>query len=145
MSGADVSELSALAADLLGAANVEVKKSVQQTALTVKNFWRDDAKRSFPKRIASRYAPTINYSDVKRLPDNTATYHSEIGPNLKRYGGLTGKGGLIPSMGILEDAGGQIKSRPRNAVVRADKFAQKEFSDRMQLALDEALKKRGLL
>lgn len=140
----DFSELRTLSADLAVVAKVEVRKSMQQSAIRTKKFWADDARRSFPRSIARRYAPTIDYSDLRMLAADDNTYRVDISPNLKRYGGKTGRGGLIPSLGILEEANKGVRGPARGAINRAQSFAEREFVDRMQLAVDQSLRKRGL-
>ena len=140
----DFAEMYQLGADIEAASRLEVRRSMQQTAIETKKFWQNDARRTFPKVIAGRYAPTIDYTDLRTLAADDNTYRVDIGPNLDRFGGKTGKGGLLPSLGILEDATGGVRGRPRGSIDRALAFAQAEFVERMQLAVDQTMRTRGL-
>ncbi|MWV50065.1 hypothetical protein GRS96_12375 [Rathayibacter sp. VKM Ac-2803] len=143
----DFSEMYRLAADLTEAGHIsrrELRRSMQQTLMETKKFWNADAKRSFPKKIAGRYAATIDYSLRSYGAFGQGVYEGEVGPDLFRYGGLTGKGGLVPSLGILEDAVGGVRGRARGSIDRAAAFASAELPVRMELAVEESMKKKGL-
>lgn len=145
--GYDFTEVYRLAADLTEISEVtrrEVRLSVQQTAIQTKKFWAADARKSFPRRVARQYAPTIDYTIRGYGAFGQGVYEAEVGPNLIRYGGLTGPGGLIPSLGILEEAKGGVRGRARQAIDRAAKFAEQELPARMELAVSESLRKKGL-
>lgn len=96
-------------ADKQVADNVET--ALASTAKKVKASWRKKAERSGLKQ----YAATVDY-EVKRFAAfGGAAVEVDIGPNLTRYGGKTGKGGLTPGMGFVEDAPGGVRSAPQHA------------------------------
>jgi len=132
--------------DIEGVVNREVVKSVQQTAMETKKSMAADARKTMPKSIARRYAPTIDYELRDFGAFGQGIISAEVGPNLKRYGGKTGKGGLLPSMGILDDpeSAGGIRSKPARVRPRGEKFAGEELEKRGTLAVEESLKKAGL-
>lgn len=141
----DFSELDALVQDLRDVpnlANAEVKKSMQQTAMETKKSYQADAKKGSRGR---QYAPTIDYEITGVGTGNRGgEINVEVGPNLGRYGGKTGKGGLVPSLGILDDPQSGIRGTPSRARRRAEKFAAEEMVKRIEIAADESLKKLGL-
>lgn len=140
----DFSELTSLFRDLTEVPNLsnrEVKKSVQQTAMQTKKSWAADAKKGPRGR---QYGATIDYEVRQFGAFGQGVFEAEVGPDLARYGGKTGKGGLVPSLGILDDPNGGISATPSRARRRAEKFAEKELTDRVEVAVDESLKKLGL-
>lgn len=138
-----LNKLSADLTELAGIITGEARKSVQQTAIKTKKSWADDAAKSMGS-VGARYAPTIDYTEHEYGGFGQGVLEAEIGPNLARYGGKTGEGGLVPSMGILEEANGGVRGRPSHAVRRAEKFAGEEFVKRLELAIDESAKRVNL-
>ena len=142
----DFSQLDALAQDLTeipGLINAKAKQAVQHVALNTKKSWAADAKKG-PR--GGRYAPTIDYEECEFGGFGQGVFEAEIGPNLARYGGKTGKGGLIPSLGILDDpeSSGGIRTTPSRARRRAEKFAAKDLVKGIEIAVEQSLKKAGL-
>jgi hypothetical protein len=143
----DFSELNKLTADFTASTELvtsEAKKSLQQTAIETKKSWAADAKKGVR---GGRYAPTIDYTESEPgAIGGKGTLEVEIGPDIERYGGKTGKGGLVPSFGIFDDpeSKGDIRATPSRARVAAAKFAEKQIVDRMETAVDRSLKKRNL-
>lgn len=142
------SELDGLIADLTEVPNLinrKVEQAVQQTGIRTKKMWADDAKKTMPKSVGRRYAPTIDYEAREFGAFGQGQYTVEIGPNLARYGGKTGPGGLIPSMGILDDPqSGGILTPPSRSRPRAEKFAGDELVKGIEIAVEQSLKKLGL-
>jgi hypothetical protein len=143
--GVDTSQLEQLFRDLTEVAELvpaEVGKSVQQTAIEGRKTWQADARSKAGKRT-SRYAPSIDYSLRTYGGFGQMVYEARIGPNLQRYGGKQGRGGLIPSLGILEDSPG-VRGGGRNSVKVAYEFVEKELDRRLTIAVDQSMKRRGL-
>lgn len=109
MTDADFSEVYALEADLRGAperAARFVKKAVEVNARHMKDDWSQQAARNG----LEQYGASIDY-DMKYPGDSI---DAEIGPNLGRAQG---------PLGLVEDAGGGVKSAPQHArrdVIRAN-------------------------
>lgn len=143
----DASELGVFAANLSQEANIitgEVRKSVQQTAMEVKKRWAADARRAFG-RLGRQYAPTIDYTLSEDGEEGGAgSLEAEIGPNLARYGGKTGPGGLVPGYGRFEEAPGGVRGRPRGSVRRVEAFAGTEFEKRLQMAVERSQSRSGV-
>ncbi len=139
---AELDELGRLAADLRAVANispVKVRQSLQQTAFKSRDEWR---KLAAGNPLGRQYTATIDYTIKGGKGDITA----EIGPNLKRYGGKTGKGGLVPSAGIFDDplSQGSIRRAPDRARRAVEKFAADELDKGVKIAIDQSLKELGL-
>jgi len=143
---ADDFGLDALAKDLTHLANImtnEVTKSMQQVGMTTKKVHQKAARKG---PMGAQYAPTIDYTVREYGAFGQGVIEVEIGPNLARYGGKTGKGGLVPSMGILDDpeATGSIATPPSRARRVAEKFAETEVIKRLEMAVDQSAKKVNL-
>ena len=144
-----LSDINRLAADLTDLPNLiyaEVKKSMQQTAMETKKVHQKEATKGPGGR---QYAATIDYTlEGVGVGNGRAggTISVEVGPNLERYGGKTGKGGLIPSLGFLDDpeSTGGISSPPTRARREAEKFVEKELPRRLQIAVDESARRANL-
>lgn len=126
----DFSELRKLAADL-GAAEVKVvpfvRKAVGVTARNVKDDWRKGAKVSNVRGNAARlYSSSIDY-DMKL--DTDGEIGAEIGPNPEKAGG---------TMGMLEDAPGDVRSAPQHAGRKAAKRAEADFIRGIEKAGEDA-------
>ena len=142
----DFSELDKLNLDLTEAANIDnlqAKQIVQQAALRTKESWAKDAAKGVG---GEQYSATIDYEEREFGGFGQGVYAAEIGPNLARYGGITGKGGLIPSLGIFDDpqSSGGISATPTRARPKAEKFAIKDLEKGVQIAIDKTLKRLGL-
>ena len=143
---ADFSEFDKLNLDLTEAANIDnlqASQIVQQAAFRTKESWAKDAAKGV---MGAQYAPTIDYELKEYGGFGQGVYSAEIGPNLARYGGLTGKGGLTPSSGIFDDpqSSGGISATPTRARPKAEKFAEKDLEKGVQIAIDKTLKRLGL-
>lgn len=143
----DASELGVFAANLSQEADLitgEVRKSVQQTAMAVKKRWASDARRAFGS-LGGRYAPTIDYTLSEDGEEGGAgSFEAEIGPNLARYGGQSGAGGLVPSLGLLEEAKGGVRGPARGSVRRVEEFAGTEFEKRLLMAVERSQSRSGV-
>lgn len=140
------SDLNRLAADLTkqaGIISAEVRLSMQQTAMETKKFYAADAAKGV---LGKQYSDSIDYTESESGSLGNGSLRVDVGPNLARYGGKTGKGGLVPSFGIFDDpqSSGGIRKAPSRARQRAEKFAEKELVKRLEIAVDESLKKSGL-
>jgi hypothetical protein len=141
---ADFSELLDLAADLTAVAKASPKKArqaVQQTGIRTKAQWAKDASGN---PLGRQYTATIDYTLTGAVSGGILDL--EIGPNLARYGGKTGKGGLVPSAGIFDDplSRGGILTPPDRSRRKAEKFASDEMEKGIAIALDQILTERGL-
>lgn len=141
---ADFSELMALAADLTAVARESPKKArqvVQQTGIRTKAQWAKDASGN---PLGRQYTATIDYTLTGSVGGGILDV--EIGPNLARYGGKTGKGGLVPSAGIFDDplSRGGILTPPDRSRRKAEAFASDDIEKGMAIALDQILTERGL-
>jgi len=143
---ADFSEFDKLNLDLTEAANIDnlqASQIVQQAAHRTKESWAKDAAKGV---MGAQYSASIDYTVREFGAFGQGVYAAEIGPNLARYGGLTGKGGLTPSFGIFDDpeSSGGISVTPSRARPKAEKFAIKDLEKGVQIAIDKTLKKSGL-
>lgn len=141
---ADFSELLTLAADLTAVAKASPRKArqvVQQTGIRTKAQWAKDAAGN---PLGRQYTATIDYTLTGSVGGGILDV--EIGPNLTRYGGKTGKGGLVPSAGIFDDPlrRGGILTPPDRARRKAEAFASDDIVKGIGIALDQALTERGL-
>jgi hypothetical protein len=141
---ADFSELMALAADLTAVAKESPKKArqaVQQTGIRTKAQWAKDASGN---PLGRQYTATIDYTLTGAVSGGILDL--EMGPNLARYGGKTGPGGLVPSAGIFDDPlrQGGILTPPDRSRRKAEKFAAEDIEKGISIALDQILTERGL-
>lgn len=145
--GMDFSELLKLEHDLTetaGLVNGKAEQAIQQVGMNTKKEWQADALRTVG-RMARQYAPTIDYETREFGGFGQGVYAVEIGPNLARYGGKTGKGGLTPSMGIMDDPDTPLVNKPPSrSRQRAEKFASVDLKKGIEIAIDQSLKKAGL-
>ncbi|TAJ46356.1 MAG: hypothetical protein EPO52_17640 [Herbiconiux sp.] len=141
---ADTSEMDALARDLSALADIiprKVRQAVQQTAIKGKDFWQADASVKASRSTAG-YPGSIDY-ELKGSVIGGGTVEGEVGPNLSR-GGKTGKGGLQPSLGILEEAPGGVRAAPRQSIRRAYTFIEEELDKGVDIAIKQSEEARGL-
>lgn len=136
-----MSDLRLLASDLAALADLvptKAKQAVQQTAMKSKAEWRRLA-RGNP--LGKQYTSAIDY----KLRNEDGRFEADIGPNLERYGGKTGRGGLVPSAGIFDDplSAGSIRRPPDRARRSAEKFASDELGRGVDIALEQSLRERG--
>lgn len=146
MTDLGMDDLYGLIADLTEVPNLvnrKVEQAVQQTAIHTKKSWAEAAKKG---PMGRQYAPTIDYETREFGAFGQGQYTAEIGPDLARYGGSTGKGGLVPSMGILDDpqSTGNIKTPPSRARRKAEKFAAEELLKGIDIAVEQSQKAVGL-
>lgn len=136
-------DLHQLAADLSAVAAGSPRKArqvVQQTGINTKKHWQQISKNPAGKR----YTATIDYEIKGSVTQGDVEL--EVGPNLARYGGKTGRGGLLPSMGIYDDPlrSGGLSVPPDRARRGAEKFAEEDTAKGISIALDQLLKEHGL-
>lgn len=137
----DSSEINRLVADLQEVADVIpdlVKKAVQQTAIKTKKEWQSDARGKAGRRTR-KYARTIDYTEQASSGFGIHAFSAEIGPNLSRYGG---RGGMQPSLGILEESG--VKGGGRGSIRVADRFAEEELLKGVEIAVEQSLRRANL-
>lgn len=143
----DAHELIQFSEDLTQEADIitgEVRKSVQQTAMVTKRTWAADARRAFGS-LGRQYAPTIDYTLTENGEEGGAgSIEAEIGPNLERYGGKTGAGGLVPGYGRFEDAPGGVRGPARGSVRRTAVKAETEFEQRIAMAVERSQQRSGI-
>lgn len=141
MAGAE--ELRQLAADLNAVAGQSPRKArqvVQQAGKKAKDFWRETSRNPLGKQ----YTASIDYEIEGSTRDGEIVL--EVGPNLTRYGGKTGRGGLTPSFGIFDDPlrSGGLTTPPDRARRRAEKFTADDVERGITIALDQLLKAHDL-
>lgn len=141
MTGGDFGELLDLERDLTGAAGLMPHKAgqaVQQAAMNTKSQWRKLAKNN---PMGGRYTSTIDYTVDEFGAFGQGVFEAEVGPDLARYGGKTGKGGLVPSAGIFDDplSQGSIRRAPDRARRQAEKFASDDLDKGIGIALEQSL------
>ncbi|MEO5920613.1 MAG: hypothetical protein ABIQ01_05660 [Pseudolysinimonas sp.] len=106
--GFDFSSLNTLAADLgeLAAEVIpNVEKAVEVTARHIKDDWRDEAKKRNPAH-ARAYPYSVDYD----MENKDGAISAQIGPNLGKNQG---------SLGILEEASGDVRAAPQGNARRA--------------------------
>lgn len=121
----------------------KVAQAVQQAALKTAEVWSEAAE-SHP--IGRQYADTIDY-DLRHFGAfGQVVYAAEIGPDLARYGGKTGKGGLVPSFGFLDEpeSTAGILTPPIHAGRHAAEFAEEELARGVGIALAQSLRAHDL-
>lgn len=141
MSTAGFDDLLDLERDLTGAADLMPHKAgqaVQQAAMHTKQEWQKQAKGN---PMGGRYTSTIDYTVDEFGGFGQGVFEAEIGPDLARYGGKTGRGGLMPSAGIFDDplSQGSIRRAPDRARRRAEKFASDDLDKGIEIALEQSL------
>lgn len=121
----DFAELRELAADLTAApeeARPFIRKAIQVTAHKIKDDWRKGANRSG----LHKYAADITYETKEKASEIEA----EIGPTIGDSG----------SFGLVEDAGGGVKSAPQHAGRDAKEANEQDFVDGLELAIFDGLR-----
>jgi hypothetical protein len=138
----EVYGLTADLTDIPKVMNGKVQQAIQQAGLRTKESWANDAK-SGPR--GDRYAPTIDYEAREFGAFGQGQYTVDIGPNLARYGGDTGKGGLVPSFGFLDDpqSRGSVKTPPSRSRPRAEKFGADELAKGVEIAIEQSMRAKG--
>nr|WP_278101161.1 HK97 gp10 family phage protein [Microbacterium proteolyticum] len=119
----DFSELRVLAADLSEApakAQPLIKKALQKTAFDIKRDWRKRANRTGLRK----YSADIDY-EVKTP---AGLIEVEIGPTIGDSG----------SFGLVEDGGGNVRSRPQHAARDSLRDNEQDFIKGIEIALFDA-------
>lgn len=112
-------------------------QAVQQTAMRTKSEWRKHAKGN---TMGGQYTATIDYTAREFGAFGQGVIEAEIGPNIGRYGGRTGKGGLTPGFGFFDDPESTpIGVKPVRARRRAEKFADEELDKGIEIAVRQSL------
>lgn len=137
----DIDDLVRDLTDVAGLATKEVRKSMKQAAFKTRDEWRRQA-RGNP--LGQQYTASIDFTENEFGGFGQGVLEVEIGPNLERYGGRTGKGGLVPSAGIFDDPNSPVSRAPDRARRRAEKFAGPELEKRIEIAIDQSLKSKKL-
>ncbi|WP_417556161.1 hypothetical protein [Microbacterium sp.] len=136
----DFSELVVLERDLTEVAGLmphKAAQAVQQTVIRTRDEWRKLAKRSV---MGEQYSATIDYEVREYGAFGQGVIEGEVGPDLARYGGKTGKGGLTPGFGIFDDPEKTpIGAKPVRARKRAEEFADEELDKGIEIALRQSL------
>ncbi|OJU41819.1 MAG: hypothetical protein BGN97_03720 [Microbacterium sp. 69-10] len=144
MSG--VEELAAVERDLTGVAGLIPKKAgqaVQQTLIRTRDEWRKLAKGT---PMGQQYTASIDYTAGESgVVGGRGVLEGEVGPDIARYGGKTGKGGLVPGMGFFDDPESTpVGVKPVRARKRAELFAEDELDRGIDIAVEQSLAERGL-
>ncbi|SDG21633.1 hypothetical protein [Microbacterium sp. 77mftsu3.1] len=136
----DISELRDLERDLTELADLvpaEVPAVMQQVGARTKARWIELAARN---PLGRQYTATIDYETRGVGAFGQGVLYVEIGPNLERYGGKTGKGGLVPSAGIFDDPlVTPMGARPDRSRREAEKFAAEDLIRGIEVAIERSL------
>ncbi|WP_144795698.1 hypothetical protein [Microbacterium paludicola] len=112
-------------------------QAVQQAAIRTKGEWQGQAKGN---TMGQQYTATIDYTAREFGAFGQGVIEAEVGPNLARYGGKTGKGGLTPGFGFFDDPESTpIGVKPVRARKRAELFADKELDKGIEIAVQQSL------
>lgn len=133
-----------LAQDLTEVAGIltkEVRKSVKQTGFKTRDEYRKAA-RGNP--LGRQYTDAIDFTTKEYGAFGQGVFEVEIGPNLERYGGKTGRGGLVPSAGIFDDPNSPVSRPPDRARRRAEKFGGEELVRSLKIAIDRSHEAKNL-
>lgn len=137
-------ELTDLARDLTevaGLINEKAAQAVVQTAFRTRDEWRKHAKGN---PMGEQYTESIDFTAREYGAFGQGVYEAEIGPDLARYGGKTGEGGLTPGFGIFDDPESTpVGVKPVRARKRAELFADKELDRGIEIAARQSLGKLG--
>lgn len=121
----DFSEIGALARDLDQAvpqnAHRNIVKALKYTSVEIKKDWQQGAARTG----LHGYAASIDFD----IEESKQLIESEIGPNLDRNQG---------SLGLVEDAGGDVHSAPQHAGRNALEANEDDFYRGIEIALYSA-------
>lgn len=136
----DFDELEALARDFTTASELmphKAAQAVQQTGIRTKDEWRKIAKGN---PLGGQYTSTIDYTVREYGAFGQGVIEADIGPDLARYGGKTGRGGLVPSAGIFDDPESTpVGAKPDRSRRRAETFAEEELDKGIEIALSQSL------
>ncbi|MGU3358179.1 hypothetical protein ACLBWJ_13070 [Microbacterium sp. M4A5_1d] len=140
----------ALIRDLSGVADLvpnKARQAVQQTLMRTRDQWR---KAAAGNPLGRQYTAAIDYKIASTAgvmgagAGGAATIEGEVGPNLERYGGKTGRGGLVPSAGIFDDPLSSVSRAPDRARRKAEEFAGEELTTGLEIAVEQSLNERNL-
>lgn len=138
--GIDISDLLQLERDLTELADLvpaEVPGVMQQVGANTKNRWIELAAKN---PLGRQYTATIDYELRGVGAFGQGVFYVDIGPNLERYGGTTGKGGLVPSAGIFDDPlVSPLGVRPDRSRRQAEKFAIEDLVRGIEVAIERSL------
>ncbi|MGB3733132.1 hypothetical protein [Microbacterium sp.] len=138
----DLSDLYRDLTDLADLVPAEVETSIEYAAQDVMDEWKKLAKRN---PMGDLYTESIDYTLSSYGAFGQGVYAAEIGPDTARYGGKTGKGGLVPGMGIFDDPESTpIGVTPVRARRRAELFAAGELTRRIEIAVQQSQASRNL-
>lgn len=136
----DFEELVTIERDLTEAAGLmphKAAQAVQQAGIRTRDEYRKQAK---DNPLGQQYTAAIDYTVHEYGAFGQGVIEAEVGPNLERYGGKTGKGGLVPSAGIFDDPESTpIGVTPSRARRRAEIFAEKELDAGIEIAMRQSL------
>lgn len=127
-----------------GLVPMKARQAVQQTLMRTRDGWRKDAAGN---PLGRQYTAAIDYKIGSTAGvmggAESATIEGEVGPNLSRYGGKTGRGGLVPSAGIFDDPLSSVSRPPDRARRAAEKFAAEELERGVDIAAEQSLRESG--
>ncbi len=122
----------------------KARQAVQQTLMRTRDGWRKSAAGN---PLGRQYTAAIDYTIESSAGvmggADSATISGEVGPNLERYGGKTGRGGLVPSAGIFDDPLSSVSRPPDRARRTAEKFAEEELERGIDIATEQSLRESG--
>lgn len=131
--------------DVAGLVPRKARQAVQQTLMRTRDSWRKAAAGNpFGRQYTASIDYTIKSSDGVMGGSDSASIEGEVGPNLQRYGGKTGRGGLVPSAGIFDDPLTAVSRPPDRARRAAEQFAIEELERGVQIAVEQSLREKGL-
>jgi hypothetical protein len=95
--------------------------------------------------MGAQYTATIDYElSEGGVEGGRGGYGADIGPDIGRYGGKTGKGGLTPGFGIFDDPEATpVGAKPVRARPRAELFADDELNKGIDIAVEQSLAEMG--
>jgi hypothetical protein len=136
----DFDDVEALARDFTTASELmphKAAQAVQQTGIRTKDEWR---KIAMGNPLGGQYTSTIDYTVREYGAFGQGVIEAEIGPDLARYGGKTGRGGLVPSAGIFDDPESTpVGAKPDRSRRRAETFAEEDLDKGMEIAIRQSL------
>lgn len=136
----DISELVQLEHDLTELADLvprQIPRIMQQVGMRTKKKWIELAAKN---PLGRQYTATIDFELREFGAFGQGVYAVDIGPNLSRYGGQTGKGGLVPSAGIFDDPlVAPLGVRPDRSRRAAEEFAAEDLIAGIEVAIERSL------
>lgn len=136
----DISELLQLERDLTELADLvpaEIPGIMQQVGMRTKKRWIELAVKN---PLGRQYTATIDFELRGYGAFGQGVVAVDVGPNLGRYGGKTGKGGLVPSAAIFDDPlVSPLGVRPDRSRREAEKFAAEDLVRGIEVAIERSL------